>query len=81
MPKFEKLANFTKLQKMGFWGTCIFQLCDLGRVVGTDMNYPKVKLAKKTIGSGQKALKPTLELISRFFSFKNCTRHDEYYPT
>jgi hypothetical protein len=63
MPKFEKLA---KLQKCGFWGICVFQLWDLGRVLRTDMNYPIVKSDEKSIGSSQneKALKPILEIIS-----------------
>jgi hypothetical protein len=34
---------------------------------------PILKLAKKLIESSQRALKPTLELTTRSFSFKNCT--------
>ena len=63
MPKFEKLAKLTKLQKYGFWGICVLQLWDLGRVLRTDMSYPMVKLDEKSIGSSQKTLKPIKEII------------------
>jgi hypothetical protein len=70
--KFGKLAKFAKKGFLGYLSLPIVGLVVgfvVGRVVGTDMNYTIVKLAKKSSGNGQKALKPILELISRFFQF------------
>ena len=69
MPKFEKLAKFTNLQKCGFWGICVFQLWDLGHVMRTDMNYSILKLDKKSIGSSQKTVQPYFLAHERRKSF------------
>ena len=43
---------------------------DLGRVLGTDMNYSTVNLDKESIGSGHRALTLILGIISRFSVLK-----------
>jgi hypothetical protein len=68
-PAQENLQN-SKFAEKGFLGSCFFQLWDLGRVVGTDLKNLIVKLANKSIASGRKALKLTLELLSRYFKFR-----------